>query len=81
MEGTATLDAWTEDLATRLSLVMGIHKRLRASSSRASSRVDDWIGKPDYVFGERSPREMRGRAICFPLARVRAYLDAEGGGG
>ncbi|WP_424631792.1 MbcA/ParS/Xre antitoxin family protein [Bradyrhizobium sp. SYSU BS000235] len=68
------------DLATRLSLVMGIHKRLRVIFTSPEQGYD-WIGKPNYVFGERSPREIMGQGDMFSLARVRAYLDAEGGGG
>lgn len=67
------------DLATRLSLLMGIHKGLRylfADPERGYA----WIGKPNDAFGGRTPAEIMGHGDIFSLARVRAYLDAERGG-
>ena len=64
------------DLATRLSLLMGIHKGLRYLFTNPE-RGYAWIGKPNYAFGERSPAEIMGQGDIFSLARVRAYLDAE----
>ncbi|MEH2469247.1 uncharacterized protein (DUF2384 family) [Nitrobacteraceae bacterium AZCC 2161] len=66
------------DLATRLSLLMGIHKRLRYLFT-SPERGYAWIGAPNYVFGERSPAEIMGQGDIFSLARVRANLDAERG--
>lgn len=67
------------DLATRLSLLMGIHKGLRylfADPERGYA----WISKPNDAFGGRTPAEVMGQGDIFSLARVRAYLDAERGG-
>lgn len=67
-----------KDLATRLSLLMGIHKALRYLFTDVE-RGCAWIRTPNLVFGERSPAEVM-RGDMFSLARVRAYLDAERGG-
>jgi uncharacterized protein (DUF2384 family) len=67
------------DLATRLSLLMGIHKRLRYLF-RSPDCGYTWIGKPNSAFGERSPAEIMGQGDIVSLARVHAYLDAEQGG-
>jgi uncharacterized protein (DUF2384 family) len=67
------------DLATRLSLLMGIHKALRYLFS-SPERGYAWIGKPNDVFGGRTPAEVMGQGDMFSLARVRSFLDAERGG-
>jgi len=67
------------DLATRLSLLMGIHKALRYIFS-SPERGYAWIGKPNDAFGGRTPAEVMGQGDMFSLARVRSYLDAERGG-
>lgn len=67
------------DLATRLSLLMGIHKGLRYLFSDPE-RGYAWIGKQNLAFGGRSPAEIMAQGDIFALARVRAYLDAERGG-
>lgn len=67
------------DLATRLSLLMGIHKRLRCLFPYPD-RGYAWIGKPNDVFGGRSPVEIMRGGDIVSLARVHAYLDAERGG-
>lgn len=67
------------DLATRLSLLMGIHKGLRHLFSDPE-RGYRWVAKPNLVFGGRSPVEVMAQGDIFSLARVRAYLDAERGG-
>lgn len=67
------------DLATRLSLLMGIHKGLRylfADPERGYA----WVKKPNTDFAGRSPAEIMGEGSIFTLARVRHYLDAERGG-
>ena len=66
------------DLATRLSLLMGIHKRLR-SVFVDPERGYAWIRAPNLVFGERSPRDVMSQGDIFSLARVRTYLDTERG--
>ena len=68
-----------KDLATLLSLLMGIHRRLRYLFTN-SKRGYDWIGKPNYVFGGRSPAEVIGQGDISSLARVRDYLDGERSG-
>jgi uncharacterized protein (DUF2384 family) len=67
------------DLATRLSLLIGIHKGLRYLFSDPE-RGYAWIGKPNDAFGGRTPAEVMGQGDMFSLARVRSYLDAERGG-
>lgn len=67
------------DLATRLSLLMGIHKGLRYLFSDRE-RGYAWVKKPNRVFGDRTPVEVMAQGDMFSLARVRSYLDAERGG-
>ena len=67
------------DLATRLSLLMGIHKGLRYLFSDPE-RGYAWVKKPNRAFGGRSAVEVMAQGDIFSLARVRAYLDAERGG-
>lgn len=67
------------DLATRLSLLMGIHRRLRYLFT-TSKRGYDWIGKPNCVFGDRSPAEVIRQGDISSLARVRDCLDEEHSG-
>ena len=66
----------TRDLATRLSLLMGIHKALRILFSDAQ-RAYDWVSKPNENFNGRSPAEMMAEGSICALARMRSYLDAE----
>ncbi|MGO4405699.1 antitoxin Xre-like helix-turn-helix domain-containing protein [Bosea sp. RAF48] len=68
----------TRDLATRLSLLMGIHKALRILFSDAQ-RAYGWVSKPNENFNGRSPAEMMAEGSIFALARMRSYLDAERG--
>lgn len=67
------------DLATRLSLLMGIHKGLRYLFSDAE-RGYAWVKRPNRAFAERTPAQVMAQGDIFSLARVRAYLDAERGG-
>lgn len=67
------------DLATRLSLLMGIHKGLRYLFSDPE-RGYAWVKKPNSVFGEKTPAAIMAQGDIFSLARVRSYLDAERGG-
>jgi uncharacterized protein (DUF2384 family) len=76
---TGDLGRIDRDLATRLSLLMGIHKGLRYLFSDPE-RGYGWISKPNDAFGGRTPAEIMGQGDMFSLARVRAYLDAERGG-
>ncbi|WP_404405499.1 antitoxin Xre-like helix-turn-helix domain-containing protein [Pelagibacterium halotolerans] len=67
------------DLATRLSLLMGIHKGLRIMFTEPE-RGYRWIKAPNTVFGGKTPAEIMAAGDIFSLARVRDYLDAERGG-
>jgi len=67
------------DLATRLSLLMGIHKGLRYLFTDPA-RGYAWVKKPNTLFGGRTPMDIMVQGDIFSLARVRAYLDAERGG-
>lgn len=67
------------DLATRLSLLMGIHKGLRILFTQAE-RGYAWVSKPNDIFGGRTPVEIMAEGSIFSLARIRSYLDAERGG-
>lgn len=67
------------DLATRLSLLMGIHKGLRILFTDAE-RGYAWVRKPNDIFGGRTPVEIMAEGSMFSLARIRSYLDAERGG-
>lgn len=67
------------DLATRLSLLMGIHKGLRYLFSEPE-RGYAWVSKANADFGGRTPAEVMSEGSIFALARVRHYLDAERGG-
>ena len=67
------------DLATRLSLLMGIHKGLRYLFSEPE-RGYAWVRKPNGDLGGRTPAEIMAEGSIFALARVRDYLDAERGG-
>ena len=67
------------DLATRLSLLMGIHKGLRylfADPERGYA----WVKKANVNLDGRTPLEIMTEGSMFGLMRVRNYLDAERGG-
>jgi len=67
------------DLATRLSLLMGIHKGLRYLFSDPE-RGYAWVKKPNSTFGGRTPVDIMAQGDIFSLARIRSYLDAERSG-
>jgi uncharacterized protein (DUF2384 family) len=67
------------DLATRLSLLMGIHKGLRYLFSDPK-RGYDWVKKPNSALGEKAPVDIMAQGDIFSLVRVRSYLDSERGG-
>lgn len=67
------------DLATRLSLLMGIHKGL-AYLFKSRERGYAWVRKPNADFAGRSPLDVMRDGSVFALERVRRYLDAERGG-
>lgn len=66
------------DLATRLSLLMGIHKGLRYLFTEPE-RGYRWVKTPNADFGGRTPAEVMSEGSIFAVARVRHYLDAERG--
>ncbi|WP_421950845.1 MbcA/ParS/Xre antitoxin family protein [Pelagibacterium sp.] len=67
------------DLATRLSLLMGIHKGLRYLFTDPA-RGYGWVKKPNSALGGRTPVDIMTEGSIFALARIRSYLDAERGG-
>lgn len=67
------------DLATRLSLLMGIHKGLRYLFTDPV-RGYGWVKKPNSALGGRTPVDIMAEGSIFALARIRSYLDAERGG-
>lgn len=67
------------DLATRLSLLMGIHKGLRYLFTDPE-RGYAWVGKPNGLLGGKSPVSIMAEGDMFSLARIRAFIDAERGG-
>lgn len=67
------------DLATRLSLLLGIHKGLRYLFSEPE-RGYRWIRRPNAAFGGRTPLAVMTEGDIFSLMRVRSYVDAERGG-
>ncbi len=67
------------DLATRLSLLLGMHKALRYLF-RDPDRAYAWVKQPNAMFGGRRALDVMLDGSIFALERVRAYLDAERGG-
>ena len=67
------------DLATRLSLLLGMHKALRYLF-RDPDHAYAWVKKPNAMFGGRRALDVMLDGSIFALERVRAYLDAERGG-
>ena len=67
------------DLATRLSLLLGMHKALRYLY-RDPDQAYGWVKKPNVMFGGQRALDAMLEGSIFALERVRAYLDAERGG-
>ena len=67
------------DLATRLSLLLGMHKALRYLF-RDPDQAYAWVKKPNAMFSGRRALDVMLDGSIFALERVRAYLDAERGG-
>lgn len=67
------------DLATRMSILMGVHKGLRYLFTDPT-RGYEWIRRPNAAFGGRSALDVMLGGTIFHLQRVRSYLDAERGG-
>lgn len=66
------------DLATRLSILLGIHKALRIIFTE-QTRIHEWIKRPNLAFGGRSALETMLEGQITDLMRVRHYLDAARG--
>lgn len=68
------------DQATRLSLILGIHKALRYMFSRDLPRAYAWINLENAAFGGKSALDVMLRGQMLDLYGVRRYLDAERAG-
>lgn len=66
------------DLATRLSLFLGIHKALRIIFTDPA-RAYGWITRGNDHFAGKSPLEVMMAGDMFSVMRVRSHLDAERG--
>ena len=77
---TGSIGRISADLATRLSILMGIHKGLGYLFSDPARRYR-WVKRSNKAFSGRTPLEVmtEGNSM-FSLMRVRTYLDAERGG-
>jgi len=79
----STLRRWREgrisyintDLATRLSVLMGIHKALRVIFTE-NERAYAWVSKHNAHFNGERPIDIMTGGDILNLFRVRAYLDA-----
>lgn len=69
----------SHDLATRLSLLLGIHKGIRYLLSDPQAGYA-WVNKPNAAFAGESALGVMAQGSIFSLERVRRYLDAERGG-
>lgn len=67
------------DLATRMSILMGIHKGLRYLFTSPAQGYE-WMRRPNKAFGGVSALDVMLGGSIFDLQRVRYYLDAERGG-
>lgn len=78
-----TLDSWRrgefepidQDIALRLSLLMGIHKALRTLFID-DERAYAWVSTPNSDFDERPPIDSLTERDVSGLYRVRSYLRA-----
>ena len=68
------------DLATRLSLLLGIHKALRCMFGRSVERAYAWVKADNDAFGGQSALQVMLRGQIIDLYGVRQYLDAERSG-
>ena len=69
----------SRDLATRISLVLGIFKALEIIYQRAE-HADRWVRAPNLAFGGQSALERMLAGDITDLAAVRDYLDHVRGG-
>ena len=85
--GRATYYKWkrgdvgslSHDTLCRVSYVLGIYKALQVLF-QSPQQADDWIAKPNRVFGGQSARDRMLGGDITDLAAVRRYLDAVRGG-
>lgn len=68
------------DCATRLSILLGIHKGTRYLFNRDAKRAYRWIKAPNGAFGGRSALDVMMGGQMMDLYTVRRYLDAERSG-
>lgn len=68
------------DLATRLSLLLGIHAALRSMFGTDMARVYGWMKAPNGAFDGQSALQVVRDGQILDLYRVRRFLDAERGG-
>ena len=66
------------DLATRLSILLGIHKALRLIFTDPH-RGYGWVKRSSIMFDNHTPLDIMLGGDIFSLMRVRSYLDAERG--
>ena len=69
----------TQDLADRMSNILGIHKALRIIFAEPGAGYA-WIGAANSTFGGRSPLDVMKRGGMDDILRVRRYLDSVRGG-
>ena len=75
----AKIGTVTVDLATRVSLILGIYKSIQILISNADT-ADSWVKRPNDVFGGKSALDRMLAGQITDLAAVRNYLDAVRGG-
>jgi uncharacterized protein (DUF2384 family) len=63
------------DTLRRIGYVSGIYKALQILYSDAR-QADEWIRRPNRVFGGKTPLERMSAGDVTDLAAVRQYLDA-----
>ena len=70
-----------QDIKTRLSNLLGIHKALRIIFSLSdTTRIYAWIKTQNKAFGGKSALDIMLGGKLTDIMRVRRYLDAERGG-
>ncbi|MHA6325892.1 MbcA/ParS/Xre antitoxin family protein [Roseivivax sp. CAU 1753] len=77
---TGAIGRIDRDLATRLSLLLGIHKATRYLFNRDLQRAYGWIRARNTVFGGQSALDVLLGGQIIDLYSVRRYLDAERSG-
>ncbi|HEX6958138.1 MAG TPA: MbcA/ParS/Xre antitoxin family protein [Ferrovibrio sp.] len=80
MKKSQTVDALSQDVLMRISLLIGIFKGLRLIFSAPLS--DDWIRLPNRgaIFGGQAPLDLMIQGGIPAMVRVRQHIDALRGG-